>query len=391
MWSRPSRVVNEEAPLVLVTGAAGFIGRHVVEALCRRGGLRVVGLDRDSPSEALPRALDEAHVVFHLAGVNRPETPEEYQAGNVGFTQALCAALEDRGRQPLVVFTSSIQAALDNPYGTSKRLAEEALRAWAEHSGAPVAVFRLANVFGKWSRPYYNSAVATFCHNAAHGLESTIHDPDAPLALVYIDEVVEHLVRCLDDRPQGFEIRDAAPVFRTTVGEVAECIRSFPSTRQTLLVPDFQDPLTARLYATYLSHLEGADVAYALHTSVDERGALAEILKQPGFGQICVSRTAPGVTRGNHYHHTKCEKFMVLEGEAVIRLRDVRGGPVFEHRVNGRDFVVLDIAPGFTHSIENVGKGELVTLFFVNELFDPQRPDTFFQEVLPVYGEEVAP
>lgn len=383
--------MKDEAPVVLVTGAAGFIGRHVMEALSRRGGLRVVGVDRDSPVDALPSALDEADTIFHLAGINRPETPGELETGNAGFTQELCAALEERGQQPLVVFSSSIQAALDNPYGTSKRQAEESLQAWAERTGAPVAVFRLANVFGKWSRPNYNSAVATFCHNAARGLELTIHDPAASLSLVYIDEVVGHMLRCLDDPPRGFEFREATPVFRTTVGEVAERILSFPRTRESLVVPDFGDPLTLRLYATYLSHLEGSDFKYCLRTSVDARGALAEVLKQPGFGQIFASRTASGVTRGNHYHHTKCEKFVVLEGEAVIRFRDVRGGPVIEHRVEGRDFAVVDIPPGFTHSIENVGEGELVTLFFANELFDPEHPDTYFLPVVPPEGEEGTP
>ncbi|MBN1630309.1 MAG: cupin domain-containing protein, partial [Thermoleophilia bacterium] len=240
-------------------------------------------------------------------------------------------------------------------------------------------------------RPNYNSAVATFCHNAAHGLALTVHDPAAALSLVYIDEVVDHLMRCLDDPPEGFEFREVTPVFRTTVGEVAERILSFPRTRETLLVPDFADPLTFRLYATYLSHLEGVDLRYRLRTSVDNRGSLAEMLKQPGFGQIFVSRTAPGITRGNHYHHTKCEKFFVVEGEAVIRFRDIRGGPVIEHRVNGRDFDVVDIPPGFTHSIENVGQEELVTLFFANELFDAQHPDTYFLPVLPVQGEEGTP
>jgi len=379
------------ARTALVTGAAGFIGSHVMEVLARRDDLRALGVDRDSRPEDLSQALDEADIIFHLAGVNRPESPEEFETGNAGFMRELCAALDERGRRPLVVLSSSTQAALDNPYGISKRHAEEVLQAWSERSGAPTVVSRLPNVFGKWARPFYNSAVATFCHQAARGLELTINDPAAPLSLVYIDEVVEHLLRCLDEPPHGFEFREVEPVFHTRVGEVAERILSFPRTRETLRVPDFAEPLTLRLYATYLSHLPPEDFAYRLSTSVDERGALAEMLKQPGFGQIFVSRTAAGVTRGNHYHHTKCEKFLVLEGEGVIRFRDVRGGPVTEHRVSGRDFTVLDIPPGFTHSIENVGGGELVTLFFANELFDPEHPDTYFLRVLPAEGEDDTP
>jgi UDP-2-acetamido-2,6-beta-L-arabino-hexul-4-ose reductase len=376
---------------VLVTGAEGFVGRHVVEALSRRPDVAVIGVDLDSPPQALAEALDGAEVIFHLAGINRPDTVEEYHSGNASFTQELCAALEERGRTPLAIFSSSTQALLDNPYGKSKRAAEETLQAWAERSGAPVAIFRLANVFGKWARPNYNSAVATFCRNAARGAELTIHDPAAPLTLVYIDDVVEHLLACLDNLPKGCEYREAGPVFHTTVGEAAELILSFPRTRDTLVAPDFADPFTRRLYATYLSYLPHADLLYQLRASVDDRGALAEVLKQQGFGQIFVSRTAPGVTRGNHYHHTKTEKFLVMEGQAVVRFRDVRGGPVAEYRVDGRDFSVLDIPPGRTHSIENVGNCELVTLFYASEVYDPEHPDTYYLPVLPADNEEGIP
>jgi len=381
--------VPPEALTVTVTGSEGFMGRHVVEALGRRSGTRVLGVDVGTPPEDLREALLAADAVIHLAGVNRPESEEEFERGNAGFTGDLCRVLTEAGRTPLVVFTSSTQAALDNPYGLSKHRAEEALRTWAEDTEAPVVIFRLPNAFGKWSRPFYNSAIATFCYQAAHGLPLTIDDPSSGLNLVYIDDVVAALVRCLDTPPSGFEYRAVERVFRTTVGEVAQRIAGFPRTRETLQVPDFGDPLTARLYATYLSHLDGPDLAYPLRTSTDPRGCLAEFLKQPGFGQLFVSRTAPGVTRGNHYHHTKVEKFLVVEGEAVIRFRDVRGGTVVgaqvEHRVNGREFRVLDIPPGLSHSIENVGASELVTLFWANEVFDPEHPDT---HSFPVLKEE---
>lgn len=370
---------------VAVTGSEGFIGRHVVEALGRRAGTRVLGVDVGTSPEDLREALLVADAVIHLAGVNRPKSPEEFESGNAGFTGDLCRMLAEVGRTPLVMFTSSTQAVLDNPYGVSKRRAEEALRAWAEDTGAPVMIFRLPNAFGKWSRPFYNSAVATFCHQVAHGLPLTVKDPARELHLVYIDEVVAGLLHGLDAPPPGFGYRSVEPVFQTTVGEVAKRILGFPRTRDTLLVPDFRDPLTPRLYATYLSHLDGPDLAYPLRTSTDARGCLAEFLKQPGFGQLFVSRTSTGVTRGNHYHHTKVEKFLVVEGEAVIRFRDVRGGPLVEHRVDGREFRVLDIPPGLSHSIENVGAGELVTLFWANEVFDPDHPDTY---PFPVLEEE---
>ncbi len=367
---------------VAVTGSEGFIGRHVVEALGRRAGTRVSGIDVGTPAGNVREALLTAEAVIHLAGVNRPVSPDEYETGNAGFTRDLCRMLSEAGRKPLVIFTSSTQAALDNPYGRSKRGAEEELRRWAREGAAPVVVFRLPNAFGKWSRPFYNSAVATFCHQAAHGLPLTITDPARELELVYIDDIVAGILRCLDAPPPGFEERSIEPVFRTTVGNVAEQIGGFPRTRDTLHVPDFSDALTARLYATYVSHLDAPNLAYSLRTSVDPRGCLAEFLKAPGFGQLFVSRTAPGVTRGNHYHHTKVEKFLVVEGEAVVRFRDTRGGPVVEHRVNGREFRVIDIPPGTSHSIQNVGASELVTLFWANEVFDPERPDTYRFPVL---------
>ena len=353
------------------------MGRHVVEALLRRPGTSVVGVDVGASAEDQHEALLSADAVIHLAGVNRPQSLDEFQSGNAGLTGDICRTLADADRKPLVVFTSSVQATFDNPYGRSKLGAEEALKLWAGQTGAPAVVFRLPNVFGKWSRPFYNSAVATFCHQAAHGLPLSVNDPDADLNLVYIDDVVAALLRCLDEPPTGFEYRAVAPVFRTTVGEVAGRIESFPRSRDTLMVPEFSDPLVSRLYATYLSHLEGSDLAYSLRASADARGSLAEFLKQRGFGQLFVSRTVPGVTRGNHYHHTKAEKFLVVEGEAVIRFRDVRGGPLIEHRVNGSMFRVLDIPPGLSHSIENVGRGELVTLFWADEVFDPDHPDTY--------------
>lgn len=379
------------AQTITVTGSEGFIGRHLVEALERRPGVDVVGIEVDSSPEALRDALARSETVLHIAGVNRPENAEDYDVGNAGFTAALCAELDSLGRRPMLVFSSSTQATLDNPYGRSKRRAEEVLQHWSRRTGAAVVVFRLPNVFGKWARPNYNSAVATFCHNSTHGLPLTVTEPEREMWLVYIDEVVEHVLACIDDPPRGFEFREAQPVFRIKLGQLAERILSFATSRDSLLVPDFADPLTLRLYTTYLSHLEGTDLAYDLRTSVDNRGALAEMLKAPEFGQLFVSRTAPGVTRGNHYHHTKCEKFFVVEGDAVVRFRDIRGGVIFEHRVSGPDFTVLDIPPGFTHSIENVGDGELVTLFWANELFDPAHPDTYFLPVLETEMEEDTP
>ena len=382
---------------VLVTGSAGFIGKHLVEALGRRQDVRVVGYDVGNTPEELNRALAEADVVYHLAGVNRPQDPSEYQIGNAGFTEQLCSKLEALERTPLLAMSSSIQAELDNPYGLSKRQAEQVLQAWCQKTGAPSVIFRLKNVFGKWCRPNYNSVTATFCHNIAHDLPITISDPGKELDLVYIDDVVAAFLEVLDgseDRGQrtegsNTEYREVPRSFKITLGELAARIRSFRDSRTTLVMPSFDDALTRWLYATYLSYLEGADFSYNLDLKTDNRGCLAEFMKSEHFGQIFVSRTKPGITRGNHYHQTKTEKFLVVEGEAVIRFRSVQRSEVrdqrsdvIEYRVSGREFRVVDIPPGYTHSIENVGNTELVVLFWASEVFDPQKPDTFATPVL---------
>ena len=245
-------------------------------------------------------------------------------------------------------------------------------------------IFRLKNVFGKWCRPNYNSVTATFCHNIAHDLPISISDPARELDLVYIDDVIAAFIGCLDaPGKHGCARREVEPSYRTTLGELAEKIRSFRASRQTLVLPSFEDAFTRRLYATYLSYLEGEAFAYKLEQKADPRGCLAEFMKSAQFGQLFISRTKPGITRGNHYHHTKTEKFLVVEGDAVVRFRPILGGEVIEHSVSGREFKVVDIPPGYAHSIENIGAGELVTLFWASEIFDPTRPDTFGLPVVP--------
>jgi len=390
---------------ILVTGSAGFIGKHLMEALSRRPDVRVFGYDVGSTAEELARALAEAEVIYHLAGVNRPRNPSEYQTGNAGFTQALCASLEALGRKPTIVLSSSIQAELDNPYGISKRQAERVLQVWSERTGGRCVIFRLRNVFGKWCRPNYNSVVATFCHNIAHELPISISDPNKELELVYIDDVVAALTAVLDEGSRASDgrpadsghgsYREVPRSFRIGLGALAEKIRSFRQSRQSLRLPSFADDFSRCLYATYLSYLEPADFAYNLDRKTDDRGYLAEFMKSEHFGQLFLSRTKPGITRGNHYHHTKAEKFLVVEGEAVIRFRSINpensgGGTrdggrrteVIEHRISGKDFRVVDIPPGYTHSIENVGKAEMVVLFWASEIFDPQKPDTVGLTVL---------
>ena len=367
---------------VIVTGAKGFIGRHLMEALNRWPNVEVQGFDIDSSPEVLAEALIEADVVFHLAGINRPERVEEYEEGNHLFTKKLCSILEEAGRTPVVIFSSSMQVELDKPYGKSKLKAEEALKDWSKRSGAGVAIFRLKNVFGKWCRPNYNSVVATFCHNVARGLPISISDPKKTIELVYIDDVISAFLDCLESPPHGCEHRDGSSSFVITLGGLARQIEMFRESRDSLLLPDFSDPFLKRLYATYISYLEENDFAYQLTIREDARGELAEFLKQAHFGQIFISRTKPGITRGNHFHHTKVEKFFVVDGDAVVRFRRIDGTDITEYRVRGKDFKVVDIPPGYTHSIENVGRGELITLFWAGEVFNPKDPDTYPLDVV---------
>jgi UDP-2-acetamido-2,6-beta-L-arabino-hexul-4-ose reductase len=371
----------------VVTGAKGFIGKNLVVAL-RRTGVDVEAIDVDVHADALPGAVRGAGVVFHLAGVNRPDTEAEFVSGNVGTLRSLLAALDEAyatdqttGR-PVVVLSSSMQAAHGSPYGRSKLAAEQALEAHAERSGAPAVIYRLPGVFGKWCRPNYNSVVATFCHNIARDLPITISDPGRVLELVHIDDVVGQFMTHLDGQAAGVIRKEVRPTFTASLGELADRIRGFRAMRHTLLVADASEPFTRRLLGTYASYLPPGDLAYPLQQRADARGTLAELLKSPHFGQMFVSRTHPGVTRGNHYHDVKVEKFCVLEGDAVIRFRPILGNEVSEHRVSGTDFKVVDIPPGMTHSIENVGKTEMIVLFWASEILDPQYPDTHFLEVL---------
>ncbi len=370
---------------ILVTGSKGFIGRNLIAHLKAQPDDVILEYDVDSTSADLSAALAVADVVVHLAGVNRPRTEAEFQTGNVGPTETLCETLLSLGRAVPIVLSSSIQAELENPYGLSKRQAEEVLRRYAQQSGADVAIYRLPNVFGKWCRPNYNSVVATFCHAIARDLPITISDPARELQLVHVDDVVNAFVS--EVRGQKSEVRGEAvyrevgPVYRVTLGRLAELIRSFRTMRETLVLPDLGDAFTRKLYGTYLTYLEPDAFAYDLTQRCDPRGCLAEFVKSPVAGQIFVSTTKPGITRGNHYHHTKTEKFLVLHGQAVVRFRHILGGDIIEYPVSGREFRVVDIPPGYTHAITNTGPDNLVTLFWASEIFDSDHPDTRYEEV----------
>ncbi len=372
--------------IVLITGARGFVGRNLVQTLRRREDVKLIEYDLGFSEQQLTDGLCRADVIFHLAGVNRPPTPDDYEAGNAGFTEEICHRLREAGRAPTIVLASSIQAELDNPYGRSKLHAEECLRRFSDASGSRIVIFRWTNLFGKWCRPNYNSVTATFCHNVARGMPLQISDPGRELELAYVDDVVSALTATLDVSKLGDSERvvfsQVEPTYRATLGKLATTIQSFRDSRTNLTLPDMSDRFIRCLYATYLSYLPENEFAYPLDIKRDNRGELAEFLKSPPFGQIFVSRTKPGITRGNHYHHTKVEKFLVVEGDAVIRFRHIESNEVLSYSVSGRDFCVVDIPPGYTHSIENVGLNEMVVLFWADEIFDPANPETYFMKVL---------
>lgn len=368
---------------ILITGARGFIGRNLAARLASMENLQVSHCDVENPEAELEAWLGQTDVVFHLAGVNRPQNVEEFEKGNTGFTDRICELLRRLKRTPKIVMSSSIQAELDNPYGISKRRAEDVLKAFSRETGAPVSIYRLKNVFGKWCRPNYNSVTATFCHNIAHELPITVADPSREVELIYVDDIVECFLAELRDSsgPASCFAADTIPSTRITLGDLAGRIQAFHEMKSSLLVPDFSLRFNQCLYATYLSYVEPDAREYGLTIKSDQRGNLAELIKSRQFGQIFVSRTHPGITRGNHYHHTKTEKFFVIAGEGVIRMRQIHSNDVVEYRVRGEDYRVVDIPPGHTHNITNVGGGEMITLFWASEPFDPDRPDTYFLDV----------
>ena len=369
---------------ILITGADGFVGKNLQLHLAERPDVQVRCFTRAHAEADLPALLDGVDFVFHLAGVNRPQDPAEFTTGNAGLTQALCAAVAQvaasTGRKVPVAFASSTQAAQSNPYGQSKRAAEDALFDLQRQHGVPVHVFRLPNVFGKWCKPNYNSAVATFCHNTARGLPITVNDPAAPLTLVYVDDVVQRFVQLLDGADAALDaagFATVAPQYGTTVGALAAQIRAFAHSRASLMTERVGTGLVRALYATYVSYLPPEAFAYAVPQHGDARGVFVEMLKTPDCGQFSFFTAHPGITRGGHYHHSKTEKFLVIKGQARFRFRHMRTGEAHELVTGGDAAQVVETVPGWTHDITNIGSDELVVMLWANEVFDRQRPDTF--------------
>ncbi|EED65429.1 capsular polysaccharide biosynthesis protein CapF [Comamonas testosteroni] len=369
---------------VLITGVNGFVGKNLQLHLAERKDVQVLGFTRESDVAQLPGLLKEVDFVFHLAGVNRPKDPHEFATGNAEMTQILCRAVgavaEETGRKIPVVCTSSTQAALDNPYGRSKRTAEEALFALQRSAGVPVHVFRLPNVFGKWCKPNYNSAVATFCHNIARDLPIQVNDPAVSLTLVYVDDVVERFMQLMDGADAMVDADGFAavtPQYTTTVGQLAAQIQAFKDSRGTLMTERVGTGWVRALYATYVSYLPVESFTYTVPQHGDPRGVFVEMLKTPDCGQFSFFTAHPGVTRGGHYHHTKTEKFLVIKGQARFKFRHMQTGQAHELVTSGDKAEIVETVPGWTHDITNIGSDEMIVMLWANEVFNRARPDTF--------------
>lgn len=388
---------------VLITGAKGFVGKNLVasleavrdgrdrarkiEGLEEPAALSIYQYDMENTKEELDRFCSDCDFVFNLAGVNRPKDPSEFINGNYGFASVLLDTLKKHGNTCPVMLSSSIQASLEgryagSEYGKSKKAGEDLFFAYGAETGVKVLVYRFSNLFGKWCRPNYNSVIATFCHNVAHGLSIVINDPEAVMNLIYIDDVVDELIAALNGRPSrrdGFCVVPVAHVAK--LGEIAQKIHGFREGRNSLTPPNTADSFTSKLYATYLSYLPQGEFGYPLTMHVDTRGSFTEFLRIPERGQVSVNISKPGITKGNHWHHTKNEKFLVVSGRGIVRLRKIDEVHVQEYYVSGDKHEVIDIPPGYTHNIENLGDTDMVTIMWASECFDPQKPDTYFMEI----------
>jgi len=362
---------------VLVTGADGFVGKNLCVNWQQNPDIGVLKFSRESKLTDLPSLVAQVDFIFHLAGVNRPEDPAEFVSGNTDLTRVLCDAVISSGRPVPVLYTSSIQAERENAYGVSKRGAEEALQKLALSHGVPVHLFRLPNVFGKWARPNYNSAVATFCHNIARDLPVQINDCSSLIRMVYIDDVIEHFVAVMEGTLAGDPFVTVAPEYSISVGELADLLQTFKNSRVTLVTEAVGTGLTRALYSTYLSYLPPESFTYAVPKYGDSRGVFVEMLKTHDSGQFSFFTAHPGITRGGHYHHTKTEKFLVIKGKACFRFRHILTGEFYELFTDGDTPEIVETVPGWSHDITNVGEDEMVAMLWANEIFDRAKPDTY--------------
>lgn len=366
---------------VLITGANGFIGKNLCVSLARESSIEILKYTRDSSEETLATLVEQADFIFHLAGVNRPKSEDEFFSGNADLTGLICQAIAKTGRNIPIVITSSIQAERPNAYGRSKLKAEMHLLNLYMETGNTVYIYRLPNVFGKWCRPNYNSAVATFCHNISHGLPIQVNDVNTELSLVHIGSVVTSFMDVLLNRPQDTLHITVDPVYQVTLGELVEQLTKFKNSRETLITEPVGDGFIRVLYATYISYISPSDFNYPLVKHEDQRGAFVEMLKTRDSGQFSFFTAHPGVTRGGHYHHVKTEKFLVIKGQARFGFRHIVTDEFVEIVTTGDKPEIVETVPGWSHDITNIGNDEMVVMLWANENFDRQRPDTVAHKV----------
>lgn len=369
---------------ILVTGANGFVGKNLIASLKTMEKIYVLPYDLDTPPESLEAYCHDCDFVYHLAGVNRPEDISQYMEGNFGFTSELLRLLRKYNNKCPIMLSSSIQADLNNPYGQSKLAGEKLLLAHGQSIGSDIYIYRFPNLFGKWCRPNYNSVVATFCHNVANSYPIIVNDPNTELNLVYIDDVVNELLSLLQHKghqnSKGFYY--VPEVTTITLQDLAELISSFKKSRTSLEVPDTTDGgFCKKLYSTYLSYLPENQFSYPLQMKSDDRGSFTEIIRTPERGQFSVNISKPGIEKGNHWHHTKNEKFLVVSGKALIQLRRIGSDKIIDYHVSGDKLEVVDIPVGYTHNIINEGDSDLITFMWCNECFNPTKPDTYYLKV----------
>ncbi|WP_281509165.1 NAD-dependent epimerase/dehydratase family protein [Thomasclavelia cocleata] len=379
---------------ILITGANGFVGKNLVSTLknikdgkdkTRNIDIEdIYSYDVDNTIEDLKKYTGDCDFVFHLAGINRPKDISEFYQGNATFTETLCSLLEEHDNKSPILISSSIQASRDNDYGKSKKEGEEYLLNHGKKMDSKVYIYRLANLFGKWCRPNYNSVTATWCYNVANGKDIQINDPNVELPLCYIDDVVNEFINALEGNPTASknEIYEVIPVHYIKLGELANIIKSFKESRGTLNVPNMKEgSLEKKLYSTYLSYLPKDRFSYPLKMNTDQRGSFTEFLKTEEHGQVSVNVSKPGITKGQHWHHSKNEKFLVVSGKGLIQFRDIYSDEIIEYYVSGDKLEVIDIPTGYTHNIINIGESDMVTIMWANEKFDPKHPDTYSEEV----------
>ena len=370
---------------ILITGANGFIGKNLICELKNRGYKDIYECDKDTSLEELDKYTKDCNFVYHIAGVNRPKDNDEYMEGNFGFTSTLLNKLKENNNKCPILLTSSIQAELDNPYGISKKAGEDLLFQYSEDENVKVYVYRLPNVFGKWCKPNYNSVIATFCYNIANNMDITINNVKTKLTLVYIDDVINEFINCINI-DENISSKNKSfyyiPItYDKTLGEIVDLINTFKESTKNYIISNMNDEFCKKLYSTYLSYLPRDQFIYNAKMNIDERGSFTDLFKSLDRGQESLNISKPGITKGNHWHHTKNEKFVVVSGEALIQLRNINEKEIIEYYVSGNKMEIVDIPVGYTHNIKNIGTTDLVTVMWCNEIYDINNPDTFYEEV----------